>query len=140
MSLAVVVQWIASPLVVVVVVFPPVFVPHRRVHRRLVCALDFLSFLRDYGLAIFLHCTDFNTSVPVRTIPVSFVLTFSSCLIHYRGCRFFKPKYVAMAETLLSKYDDVEVYAVSCGPHKDICAKYQVTGYPVRSLGENCVL
>lgn len=58
---------------------------------------------------------------------------FAFLILLCRGCRFFKPKYVAIAEALHSNYEDVEVYAVSCTPHKDICQKYNVQGYPVRS-------
>lgn len=49
----------------------------------------------------------------------------------HRGCRNFKPKYISMAEKLIAKYKDVEVYAVSCAPHKDICNKHKISGYPV---------
>lgn len=53
----------------------------------------------------------------------------------HRGCRNFKPKYISMADELTSKYADVEVYAVSCAPHKDICNKHKIGGYPVSYLG-----
>ena len=57
----------------------------------------------------------------------------SDCFVshQHRGCRNFKPKYISMADELISKYDDVEVYAVSCAPHKDICNKHKIGGYPV---------
>mmetsp|Transcript_13550 Transcript_13550/g.22449 ORF Transcript_13550/g.22449 Transcript_13550/m.22449 type:complete len:947 (+) Transcript_13550:96-2936(+) len=46
------------------------------------------------------------------------------------GCRNFKPKYITMAEQITAKYNDVEVYAVSCAPFKDICNKHKIKGYP----------
>jgi hypothetical protein len=51
-----------------------------------------------------------------------------------RGCRNFKPKYISMAEQMNAKYADVEVYAVSCAPFKEICNKHKIKGYPVSDV------
>ena len=47
-----------------------------------------------------------------------------------RGCRSFKPKYIALAEKMTKKRPELEFYAVSCVAKKEICAKYKIKGYP----------
>jgi hypothetical protein len=39
-----------------------------------------------------------------------------------------------MAEQINAKYADVEVYAVSCAPFKEICNKHKIKGYPVSDV------
>lgn len=51
-----------------------------------------------------------------------------------RGCQSFRSTYINMARQLTSAYQDVEVYAVSCVPHDDLCRKYSIRGYPVRII------
>ncbi|KAI2503325.1 Erv1 / Alr family [Fragilaria crotonensis] len=85
---------------------------------------DYLYANDETASAVIEHTSDHDFEKSSKPRLVEFYSPFCG------GCRFFKPQYVAIAEALISKYDDVEVYAVSCSPHKDVCSKHQITGYP----------
>mmetsp|Transcript_16828 Transcript_16828/g.24899 ORF Transcript_16828/g.24899 Transcript_16828/m.24899 type:complete len:852 (+) Transcript_16828:34-2589(+) len=66
---------------------------------------------------------DFETSINVPRL-VEFYAPLCG------ACRNFKKTYDSIAQQLLKEYPEVEVYAVSCAAHKDLCNRHQISGYP----------
>lgn len=66
---------------------------------------------------IFLHVADTH-------------MDYTTTFIH-RACQNFKKTYDSIALQFSKEYPEVDVYAVSCAVHKDLCNKHNVAGFPV---------